>query len=59
MIVRLRIALAAALAAVALPTGAAGDTPLCTHGVSSAGPVTLIHGHLSGNPTPDTEACLR
>jgi hypothetical protein len=54
----LRLALLAALIAVVVVTTATADTPVCTHGVSSVGPVVLTHGRLSGNATPRTEACL-
>lgn len=56
---RLRIALLAVLCVLGLPVSAAGDAPTCTHGVSSVGPVVLVHGHLRGDTTPHTEACLR
>jgi hypothetical protein len=59
MKLRLNVALAAVLAVVLLPAGAAGDAPLCTYGVSSVGPVTLVHGRLSGDMRPHTYACLR
>jgi hypothetical protein len=32
--------------------------PPCTHGASSIGPVTILDGHLTGDTTPHTEACL-
>jgi hypothetical protein len=54
----LRLALVSVLIAVVVVTTAAADTPACTHGVSSIGPVTLTHGRLSGDRTPRTEACL-
>ena len=54
----IKLALLAALIAVVVVTTATADTPVCTHGVSSVGPVTLTHGRLSGNTTPQTEACL-
>ena len=54
----LRLVLAGALIAVVVVTAATADTPTCTHGVSSIGPVTLTHGHLSGDTKPHTEACL-
>jgi hypothetical protein len=53
-----RLALLAALIAVVVVTTATADTPVCTHGVSSVGPVTLTHGRLSGSTAPQTEACL-
>jgi hypothetical protein len=53
-----RLALLAVVVAVVVVTTATADTPVCTHGVSSIGPVTLAHGHLSGVTTPRTEACL-
>jgi uncharacterized membrane protein len=32
----------------------------CTHGVSSIGPVQIVHGKVvGGSTTPHTEACLR
>jgi hypothetical protein len=35
------------------------DAHRCTHGASSIGPVTIVHGKVvSGSVTPDTEACL-
>lgn len=54
----LRLALLAALIAVVVVTTATADTPVCTHGVSSVGPVTLTHGQLRGDTTPRTEPCL-
>lgn len=54
----LRLALLAVLIAVMVVTTATADAPVCTHGVSSVGPVTLTHGRLSGDTTPRTEACL-
>ena len=54
----LRLILIGALIAVVVVTTATADSPACTHGVSSIGPVTLTHGHLSGDTTPHTEACL-
>jgi hypothetical protein len=54
----LRLVLVAALIAIIVVTTATADTPVCTHGVSSVGPVTLTHGHLTGDTTPHTEACL-
>lgn len=54
----LRLALVSLLIAVVVVTTAAADTPACTHGISSIGPVTLTQGHLSGDTTPRTEACL-
>jgi len=36
-----------------------GNQPACTHGVSSIGPVTIVHGKVVGGSTvPHTEACL-
>jgi len=55
------LALLSALVAVVVAATAAGDRPRCTHGVSSAGPVVLIHGHLDprrSELTPHTQACL-
>jgi hypothetical protein len=58
----LRLALLAALVAVVVVATAAAGTPAarCTHGVSSIGPVTLVHGHLTADSdvTPHTEECL-
>jgi hypothetical protein len=54
----LRLAVLAALIAVVVVTTATADTPVCTHGVSSVGPVTLTHGQLRGDTTPRTEPCL-
>lgn len=54
----LRLVLVAALVAVVVVTTATADSPVCTHGVSSVGPVTLTHGRLGGDTTPHTEACL-
>jgi hypothetical protein len=55
----LRLVLVGALiAVVVITTTASADSPACTHGVSSVGPVTLAQGRLSGNTTPVTEACL-
>lgn len=54
----LRLALLAALIAVVVVTTATADTPVCTHGVSSVGLVTLTHGQLRGDTTPRTEPCL-
>jgi hypothetical protein len=56
---RIHLALAAVLGAFILTAGAAGDVPRCTHGVSSIGPVVLVRGHLTGDTTPHTQACLR
>ena len=54
----LRLVLVGALIASFLVTTATADSPVCTHGVSSVGPVTLTNGHLSGDTTPYTQACL-
>jgi hypothetical protein len=54
----LRLALLAVLVAVVVVTTATADAPVCTRGASSTGPVTLTHGHLRGDATPHTEACL-
>jgi hypothetical protein len=54
----LRLVLAGALIAVVVVTTAAADSPACTRGVSSIGPVTLVHGRLSDESKPYTEACL-
>jgi len=54
----LRLGLLAVLIALVVATTATADTPACTHGVSSVGPVTLRQGHLTGSTTPTTEACL-
>jgi hypothetical protein len=56
------LALLAALVAVVVVAAAAGDRPRCTDGVSSAGPVVLVHGHLDprhSELTPHAQACLR
>jgi hypothetical protein len=53
-----RVVLVGALTAVVIVTGARADSPVCTHGVSSVGPVTLVQGRLSGDTVPHTEACL-
>jgi hypothetical protein len=55
------LALLAALIAVVVAATAAGDRPHCTHGVSSVGPVVLVHGHLDrrrSELTPHTQTCL-
>ena len=44
--------------AVVVVTTATADPSVCTHGVSSAGPVVLRHGEINGSTTPHTEACL-
>jgi hypothetical protein len=55
----LRLVLVAGFIAVVVVTTATADPPAaCTHGVSSIGPVTLTDGHLTGDTTPHTEACL-
>jgi hypothetical protein len=54
----LRLVLVGVLLAVVVVTTATADSPACTRGVSSVGPVTLTQGHLSGDTTPHTEACL-
>lgn len=54
----LRLVVVGALIAVVVVSTATADSPVCTHGVSSVGPVTLEHGRLVGNTTPHTEACL-
>lgn len=54
----LRLVLMGVLIAVVVVTTATADSPACTHGVSSIGPVTITHGHLSGDTRPHTEACL-
>jgi hypothetical protein len=54
----LRLVVVCALIAVVVVTTATADSPACTHGVSSVGPVTLTDGHLSGDTRPHTEACL-
>jgi hypothetical protein len=59
MLIRLlRLASFVVLIAVLVVTTATADSPVCTHGASSVGPITLSHGHLSGNTTPRTDACL-
>lgn len=55
----LRLVVVGSLIAVVVVTAATADSPVCTHGVSSVGPVTLVHGRLSGDTTPQTEACLK
>lgn len=55
----LRFVLLAALIAVVVVSTATADSPVCTHGVSSVGPVTLTDGRLGGDTTAHTEACLR
>lgn len=54
----LRLALVAAIVALAVAATATARRPVCTHGVSSIGPVTLVGGHLLGDTKPHTEACL-
>lgn len=54
----LRLGLLAAIVAFAVVTTATASRPVCTHGVSSIGPVTLVGGHLLGDTKPHTEACL-
>jgi hypothetical protein len=54
----LRLVLVGVLIAVVVATTATADSPACTRGVSSIGPVTLEHGRLSGDTKPRTEACL-
>jgi hypothetical protein len=54
-----RLVLVGILIAVVLATTATADSPRCTHGVSSVGPVVLKDGHLSGDTQPRTETCLR
>jgi hypothetical protein len=34
------------------------NAPVCTHGVSSIGPVYLKDGKVVGDAAPQTEACL-
>jgi hypothetical protein len=53
-----RLVVVGILVAVVVVTTATADSPACTRGVSSVGPVTLEHGHLGGDPEPRTEACL-
>jgi hypothetical protein len=55
----LRLVFAGGVVAVVLVTTATADSPVCTHGVSSVGPVTIVHGHVGGDTAPQTEACLR
>jgi hypothetical protein len=55
----LRFVLVGAFIAVVVVTTATADSPVCTHGVSSVGPVTLTQGRLSGNATPHTEPACR
>jgi hypothetical protein len=54
-----RLVVVSSLIAVIVVTTATADSPVCTRGVSSVGPVTIVHGRVSGNTTPHTEACLR
>jgi hypothetical protein len=54
----LRLVLVGALIAAVVVATATADSPSCTHGVSSAGPVALTQGQLSGDTEPHTEACL-
>jgi len=55
----LRLVLLGALIVVVVVGTATADSPACTHGVSSVGPVAIRLGHLSGDTNPHTEACLR
>jgi hypothetical protein len=55
----LRLLVVASLIAVVVVATATADSPACTHGVSSVGPVTIVHGHVGGAATPHTEACLK
>jgi hypothetical protein len=55
----LRLVVVCSLIAVVVVTTATADSPVCTHGVSSVGPVTIVHGRVSGDTTPYTEACLK
>ena len=54
----LRFVLLAALLAVVVVSTATADSPVCTHGVSSVGPVTLTDDRLGGDTTAYTQACL-
>ena len=54
----LRLVLVGAVLAVVVVTTATADSPVCTHGVSSVGPVTLTQGRVGGDTTPHTQACL-
>lgn len=54
----LQFVLVGALIAVVAVTAAPADSPVCTQGVSSVGPVTIVHGRVSGDTTPHTEPCL-
>jgi hypothetical protein len=54
----LRLVLVGVAVAAVVVTTATADSPRCTGGVSSVGPVTLRGGHLSGDTTPHTQACL-
>jgi hypothetical protein len=54
----LRLVLVGVVLAIVVVTTATADSPVCTHGVSSVGPVTLTNGRLSDDATPHTEACL-
>ena len=54
----LRLALLATIVAFAVVATASASRPVCTHGVSSIGPITLVGGHLHCDTKPRTEACL-
>jgi hypothetical protein len=54
----LRLVLVGGLIAVVVVATATADSPVCTHGVSSVGPVTIAHGRLSGDTRPHAEVCL-
>ena len=54
----LRLVLVSAVIAVIVVTAATAGPSACRYGVSSIGPVTLTHGHLSGDTKPYTQACL-
>ena len=53
-----RVLFVLVIVAVVVVTTATADPSVCTRGVSSAGPVVLRHGEISGSTTSHTEACL-
>jgi hypothetical protein len=56
------LAVAGALVALVVVVTATAAPPACTHGVSSAGPVVLVNGHLDRSQSDlaaRTAACLR
>jgi hypothetical protein len=54
----LRLLFVSVIVAVVVVTTATADPSVCTHGVSSVGPVVLRHGEISGSTASHTEACL-